>query len=159
MNARLTVSIFLLIILIGLPVGLLHAQTNYSPILFDDDSASVGDSVTVVVMHPSLFAANNVTLNDTLVQSDVQTRQAKLERNNTETQFANEQLTKDTGKPLTGTMSLIESLTQTVVQSNYDEFLVVLVITVGAIIAFIVSVTVALSRRKPQKQLKNIPRA
>lgn len=141
----------LLVILIGLPVRLLHAQSNYSPILFDDDSASVGDSVTVVVMHPSLFATNNVTLNDTLAQSDAQTRQAKLLRNNTETQFANEQLTKDTGKPLTGVLSLIESLTKTVVQTNYGMFLAVLTITVGAVIAFIVSVTVALTRHKVPK--------
>jgi hypothetical protein len=102
-------------------------------------------------MHPSLFATNNVTLNDTLAQSDAQTRQAKLLRNNTETQFANEQLTKDTGKPLTGVLSLIESLTKTVVQTNYGMFLAVLTITVGAVIAFIVSVTVALTRHKVPK--------
>lgn len=151
MRGKLGLLVLLSLIIIGAPIGLLHAGSSYAPILFDDDTQGVSDSITVVVAHQG-------NLTDTLIQTDAQVRQAKLARNNTEAQFGSDQLTKDTSKPLAEPLTLIESLSQSFQSNNLLWLWAVLTILVGAVIAGIVGAVVAFSRRKPVP-FKNVPRA
>lgn len=163
----------LLIIILAVPIGLIHAGSSYVPVLFDDDSTSMSDTVSVVVC----VSGHCVSVSDSTQQSDVLFRQATLSKNQEEQLASNEQITKDVGhvmiewlivsdtgqrnvgKPLTETLNLVESLSEVFVSNDNLWLTAVLMICIGAGVAGIAGVVAAVSRRKPPKPFKNIPRA
>ena len=165
MNGRL-VLLGILVIIVGIPVGL-HAQSSYAVGLVDN-GIGMGDSVSVVVVHSS--GAVEVSLGDSLSQTDTQTRQAVLSKNPSEQLTANEQVLKDTGhniiewlimtdtaqrnvdKPLTETLSLVESLSEVFVSNNDTWFWAVLLICIGAVGAGIIGAVVAVTRKPTRKR-------